>query len=200
MQPNTPLDYLNQIAPQQQSHSFLRTLKPIHYIAGGVVILLFLILVIGLIAKGASGSTSDMQHLVARLQTTATIASDADKNIKSGQLSVTNSNLDIYLTNTNRDIVAPFKEVGVSSKVDKTIAAAESGTALSSRLEDARLNAVFDSTYAREMSYQLSTILTLMKKIYQSTGNKDVKTFLQTAYNNLLPTQQSFDGFSTTTE
>jgi hypothetical protein len=203
MNPNngTPLDYLNQIAPEQHKHTFLGSLRPVHYIAGGVVIVLLLVLIIGIAANGGHGSTNDMQHLLARLQTTTTIASDADKKIKSGSLLVINSNLDIYLANTNRDIVKPFKEVGVTSgSVPKKVTTDENGTSLSTKLEDARLNAIFDSTYAREMAYQTATILTLMKTIYQSTNNNDVKSFLQTAYKNLQPTQEAFDSFTTTTE
>ncbi len=200
MNPNNPLDYLNQIAPQQPKRRVIGTLRPLHYVIGGIIIVLGLVLIIGLVVRGTSNPTRDMQHLVARLQTTATIANNADKSIKDGQLSVVNSNLEIYLTNTNRDIAAPFKKAGVGSKIPKDVISTENGNDLSARLEDARLNAVFDSTYAREMAYQLSSIMTLMKKVYQSTDNKDVKTFLETAYNNLQPTEQSFSSFKATTE
>jgi len=198
----TPLDYLNQIAPDQQKRSFLGSLKPIHYIFVGIIALLLFVLLIGLALRGTGATpVTNMEHLMARLQTTQTIATNADKTIKNGSLAAINSNLDIYLVNTNRDITTTFKAVGVTSaSIDKTITASEKGTALSSRLEDARLNAVFDSTYAREMSYQLSTVMTLMKSIYQATSDSHVKNFLQTAYTNLQPTQQSFDSFSTTTE
>ncbi len=197
----TPLDYLDQIAPQQQKHALIGALKPIHYIIGGVVIVLLLVLVIGLAFRGGTSTVTNMQHLMARLKTTTTIASKADQTIKSGSLSVINTNLDIYLANTNRDIATSFKELGVTSaNIDPAITKAENGAALSARLEDARLNAVFDSTYAREMSYLLATIMTLMKTISQSTNNVDIKAFLQSAYTNLQPTQQSFDSFSTTTE
>jgi len=196
-----PLDYLNQIAPSEQKAPRLGSFKPVHFIAAGLIALLLLILVIGLVTKAAGGPTANMEHLAARLQATAKIAAAADPNIKSGKLAALNSNLDIFLTNTNRDIAAPFKEVGVdTAHLSKAMITSEAGTQLSARLDDARLNAVFDSTYAREMAYQLATILTLMKEVYKVTGNTDVKNFLENAYTNLEPTQQSFDSFSATTE
>jgi hypothetical protein len=63
-------------------------------------------------------------------------------------------------------------------------------------LDNARLNAVYDRTYSREMAYKLATVLTLMQQIYESTNNKSLKNFLVNAYKNLEPTQKNFTDFN----
>ncbi len=192
-----PLDYLNQIAPQApQRHRFTRMQMMILGIVGGLVIVTIILCVI---AASAGNNKQTTQRLAARLITTATIATDAQTKLKSTELRALNSSLQLYLTNTNRDIVAPLTTQGVTiAKLNKDIVKSESGTATLARLEDARLNAVYDNTYAREMGYQLSTVLTLMQQIYNNTGNKDLKSFLQTAVNNLTPIQKQLLNFNAT--
>lgn len=192
----TPIDYLNQIAPQAPKKiNFTR--KQWMLIGGLGLVLLIAIIII--IAGSLSGNSKPTEQLAARLATTAKIASDAQAKLKSTDLRALNSNLKIYLTNTNRDIVAPLAESHINIKtLDKKIVADESGAAMIAKLEDARLNAVYDNTYAHEMAYQLDTTMTLMKQIYNSTGNKDLKSFLDAAYTNLQPIQKQFASFNAT--
>jgi hypothetical protein len=96
-------------------------------------------------------------------------------------------------------MVDPLTKNGISlTKLDKTITTAESGSALSAKLEDARLNAVFDRTYSREMSYQLAALRVLMTSIYKSSGSKSMKSFLQTTDDSLVPIKKQFDTFNST--
>jgi predicted outer membrane protein len=190
-----PVDYLNQIATQPQKPG-LSNKRFFMIIAGAVG--LILIAVIAMIAfSGVSGPKENMQTLAARLQTLQTVASDSQANIKSGDLRSTNSNLVIFLTNTNRDIKEPLAASGVDAeKLDEKIVAQESGEELSADLEDARLNATFDRTYAREMSYQLDTISVLIREIYNSTNNDSFKTFLENTNANLEPLREQFSDFN----
>lgn len=199
-QPNsqtTESNYLDQIAPKQEKASVVQRLRPIHMIAGGVILIVLIMIIVGIVSVAANGPRTSLAHLAARLQTTSTLANDATEILKSSELRSLNSNLKIYLTNTNRDIAEPFLDAGVNvENINTSIAAQEAGTDIASRLEDARLNAIFDRTYAREMAYQLDTILTLMKKSYDSTGNDSVKTVLETSYTNLSPIQEAFEVFN----
>jgi hypothetical protein len=193
-----PTDYLNQIAPQvPKKPIFSFGLRQIIMIG---VVLVVLVIILAIVINSVTGnSRSPLEHLSARLTTTQAVATSAQTNLKSSELRSLNSNLKLYLTNTNRDITAPLLLAGVNSlKLDKKTVLAESTVAMSARLEDARLNGVFDSTYAREMTYQLGQTMTLMDQIYNSTGNTKLKTFLQTAYGSLKPTQASFANFTTT--
>jgi hypothetical protein len=192
-----PVDYLNQISTQQQKPGLNN--KRFFMIIGGAVVLILLSVIL-MIASSGTGPTEKMQTLAARLQTLQTIASDSQANIKSGPLRDTNSNLTIFLTNTNRDIAEPLAGNGVDvTKLDEKIVAQEAGEDLTATLEDARLNAVFDRTYAREMSYQLDTVAILMQEIYNSTGNEAFKTFLENTSTNLEPLRQQFSDFNAAT-
>jgi hypothetical protein len=193
-----PTDYLNQIAPQAPKKAlFTFGIKQMVFIGVALVIL---VSILAIVTNSIAGSKKDpLEHLAARLNATQVVVDNAQINLKSSELRSLNSNLKLYMTNTNRDIAAPFLAVGINTaKPNKNIVAAEATTALSARLEDARLNAVFDRTYAREMAYQLGTIMTLINQDYKATSNAQLRTFLKSAYDNLKPTQQSFADFTPT--
>jgi hypothetical protein len=193
-----PNDYLNQIAPQAQKKPlFSFGLKQIVMIGAVLVIL---VIILAVIVNSISGSgRSPLEHLSAKLTATQAVTNSAQANLKSSELRSLNSNLKLYLTNTNRDITAPLLSAGVDvAKLDTSIVEAESTVSLSARLEDARLNAVYDQTYAREMAYQLGQTMTLMVQINSSTSNSKLKAFLKSAYSSLKPTQESFANFQAT--
>jgi hypothetical protein len=187
------IDYLNEIAPQQKPKGVKDTF--FLYIVGGGLLVAAITLI--LVLTSGSGPTQKMQTLAARLTTLQTIASDNQKSLKSGALRSTNSNLTLFLTNTNRDIVQPLASSGVDvKKVDSNIAAKENGEELKQALEDARLNAVLDRTYAREMAYQLQTVAVLLQDIYDSTNSKSLKEFLEKTNVDLQPLIQQFSDFT----
>lgn len=192
------IDYLNQIAPKPQKQGLNNRLFLI--IIGGGLLLALIVLVLTLTNSG-SGPTQKMQTFAARVQSLEKITADAQRNIKSNDLRGTNSNLTLFLTNTDQGMTTPLKNNNVDVKtLDPTVLASakSDGDALTAKLEDARLNAVFDRTYAQEMSYQLSTLRTLMSSIYTSSGSKSLKDFLQTTDNTLVPIQKQFNSFNNT--
>jgi hypothetical protein len=190
------IDYLNQIAPPQKKPGVNNKLFFL-IIGGGLLLATIIGIVILIGSSSSSGPKQKMQTLAARLTTLKTISGDAQKKLSSSALRGTNSNLGIFLTNANRDIAQPLANNGVdTTKLDKAIVAAEAGTALTTELEEARLNAVFDRTYAREMSYQLDTVAALMKTIYNSTNSTSLKDFLVTTDNNLQPIKKQFTDFN----
>jgi hypothetical protein len=188
-----PIDYLNRIAPEQKRATMSN--KLVFALIGGVI----LVAIIALFAmmSGGSGPTQKMQTLAARMQTLEKISSDAQKKIKSGDLRSTNSSLTIFLTNANRDITDPLKKDGVDvKKLDKNIVAKEKGEKLTQKLEDARLNAVFDRTYSREMTYQLETVAALMKDIYSSSKSKSLRDYLKKTDEGLQPLKKQLSEFN----
>jgi len=195
--PPPPFDYLNQIAPQAPKRSpFSFGIKQVLLIGGALVLLM--IIAVGIINLTGAGKKEPYERLSARLSATATVVDDSQKSLKSSKLRSLNSNLRIYMTNTTRDVVTPLTNVGIEpKKLDKNVIASEATTALAGRLEDARLNGVFDRTYAREMAYQLGNLMTLMKQIYNSTNSTSMKEFTKSAYDNLESTQAAFANFST---
>ncbi len=194
-QPQYSIDYLNQIAPAPQKQG-LSSRMFLMIIGGGI----FLAAIVGLLmlfSGGGSGPTQKMQTLAARVQTLEKITAAAQRNIKSNDLRGSNSNLSIFLANTDQGMIDPLEKNGISlTKLDKTIVAAEKGDDLTTKLEDARLNAVFDRTYAREMSYQLEALRTLIVSIYSGTKSKSMQDFLETTNKSLVPIKKQFDTFN----
>ena len=190
------IDYLNQIAPQAPKKGLSGKL-PLIFVILGILTLLTIILVL-LTNIGSNGQAPE--RLAARLQSTSTIVSDSQATIKSSQLRSLNSNLDIYLTNTNRDLTEPLLTDDIDvTELDETLLAQESGAEISETLEDARLNANFDPTYAREMAFQLETTMLLMQEIFTDTQNAALRDVLSSAYKNLAPIQEEFAAFNATT-
>ena len=194
-----PLDYLNQIAPQApKKQLFELNLRTI--ILGGVV-LVILVIIISMVGSSLGNARKEpWERLSARLDATATVVNDASSNIKSSQLRSLNSDVKLYLTNTTRDLAPYLTKLGINSKsLPATIKTSESGAALSAALEDGRLNAKYDTTYAREMGYQLATIVALLQQLANSNGGS-AKVFLQSAHDNLEPTYKAIEGFDTANE
>jgi len=192
-QPTNPADYLNQIAAHAPKKANLFQRQPI-LIAGislGVIIMLFVI--IGSLSSGM-GPT---EQLAARLLATESTANDVTTKLKSTQLRAINSNLKNYLTNTIRDITPIIATENIKiNKLNKNVLSAESNADMLAILEDARLNAIYDRTYAREMAYQLENILILMNQINKTTNNSGLKTFLTDRITNLKPIQKDFNDFN----
>jgi hypothetical protein len=197
IQPTNSSDYLNQIAPQPTRNKFdLLHQKPSRLALIGLGVAFVVVIVLSIVIGIMTGD-NNIEHLAARLNSTQSTAISATNNIKSTQLRALNSSLKLYLTNTIRDATPIFDKNGVkvdslSSSVTKT----ESNTKMLATLEDARLNAIYDRVYAREMAYQLDNVITLMRQIYSSTNSSNLKNFLNSSYKSLEPTQKQFADFN----
>lgn len=199
-QGQTSLDYLNQIsphAPKQSPFKFgMRTV-----VLGAIVAIVLVIILIAITSSISSTNKGPWQQLSAKLAATQVVVDSSTNRLKNSQLRSLNSDLKLYLTNTQRDLATPLGLLDINpAKLPASVTTKENGTGMTERLEDARLNAKFDSTYAREMSYQLATIQALYLKLYKSTSSAKSKTFLDNSYKNLGPTQKSFAEFSASNE
>ena len=186
-----PIDYLDSIATASKKTG--RGSNDILFFAAigaGIVV----VLIVGLIALFGLGTSvsDDFSSLSARLKSLETIADDAKKNTISSRMRGTNTNLALALTNANRDIGTYLTELKIDSK--KT--PAEDNEALTKALEDARLNGIFDRTYAREMTYQLETTLIMIDQLESKTRSSAQKEFLTTTYKNLEPLKEQFSAFN----
>lgn len=193
-QPQFSIDYLDQIASPPKKPGLKDNLFPIVVIAGLIIAVL-----VGLLAVlGAGGDNkNDMMRLALKLQTLQAISDSSQKTIKSSDLRSTNGNLSLFLTNTNREVMPPLQADGIDpAKPNPKIAATENGDDLKAKLEDARLNVVFDRTYAREMSYELETLAALMQQIEKNNKSRSFKEVLATARTQLEPLRKQFAEFT----
>lgn len=194
-------DYLDKIAPKVAKKPFFElNLKTIILLA---IAAIAVIAIIAIVANSfSSAKIAPWQKLSVRLTNTEEIVKNSSKAIKNSQLRSLNGSLDIYLANTQRDLQEPFSTMGVTpKKIPASVAAVEKSTheEMKTRLETGRLNAKYDSTYAREMTYQLTTLLSLYQELYSQGGPK-TKQALETAYSNLQTIQKGISEFSTSTE
>lgn len=199
-QQQLPSNYLDQIAPQAPKHSFLMNKTRLIIFIGIIAIVLVIILstIVGAISNARK---EPWERLDARLAATSAVVTSSTGKIKNSQLRSANSSIKISLTNTQRDFATPLATIGIDpKKTSPSLLASESSTAMLARLENARLNAKYDSTYAREMSFQLSNLLTLLKQLYASSSNESNKAFLEATYNNFEPAQKSLSEFSASNE
>lgn len=194
-----PIDYLNQIAAPPEKPGLNK--QAVAFVVIGIGLVLALVIGFLMFISGDSDSPkATMQTLTARMQAIQEVSDKSQKNIKSSELRGINSTLKVILTNANRDIVAPLAANGIEmKKLDKTIVAKEKADPITADLEDARLNAVFDDTYAREMSFKLTTVLLLMEDIYNKSDSKSMKAFVLKTDKDLQPIKQQLEGFNGTT-
>lgn len=191
-----PSNYLDQIAPQKQTKNNLLNNKIILF--GGIAIIVLLIIIT---ISSLFGGVKPAEQLAGRLLSTQDIIANSTTKIKDNQLLTINSELKIYLINTIRDITPLLSKQNINiNKLSSTVIKSESDATILATLEDARLNAKYDRTYAREMAYQLDTILTLMQQISKGASDSQLKSFLNDAYNNLAPTQKQFADFNAANE
>jgi len=197
-QPINHADYLNQISSHVPQNKNILTGKPSILIVGIAAVIL-LIIIMG-ISSLFSGGIKPTEQLAARLLSTESTANSATANLKSSQMRELNTDLRSFLTNTIRDItpILTSEKINIKS-LDKKVLTAESDADLLEVLNDARLNAVYENTYAREMAYRLDTILNLMLQINNNSSNRNLKTFLTNARTELEPLQKRFQDFDIAT-
>lgn len=198
MNPQQPLpaDYLDQIAPQSQKAPFLLG-RPI--LLGVIAVAAIIFVIIGNLVVGAiADSRKDPWYrLSTRLSTTSKIADSTTGKIKSSTLRSLNSEVKLFITNTNRDLKAPLADLGITTEsIPANIKAEESADPALARLEDARLNAVYDRTYAREMTYELALVLSALQKAYEVSSSADTQQTLSNSYDTLKLTYDSFSEYS----
>lgn len=203
MQPNSPqpvqpLDasYLDTIAARQT----VKTVSPIMLwgLIGGLLVIIAAV-VIGVSSSSgiSSASLASVGATLSNLQSTSETAQD---DIKSGELRSLNSSLTLTLTNTNRDFAEQLKTQKINiknTKSDKSLLAIQKTfDDMKTRLEDARLNALYDRTYAREITYELKTLHTNMGQLYKSTRSTSLKSILNKADTGLSLLLEGFQNFN----
>lgn len=198
-QPQHPIDYLDSIAttPRQPAQKVSDKL-----FFGAIVAGLLLALFVGTFAlsRDDGGSKEDLSRLNVRLENLRSISDKSRKNIVSSSLRGTNTNLSFALTNASRDLEEHLTKHDIDpKKISSKITDQEKTKELEETLEDARLNAIFDRTYAREMTYQLETLTVFIKQIEEDTKNTSEKEFLSTTLANLEPLQNQFANFDAAT-
>ncbi len=194
-----PIDYLNQIAAKDTAKGFSR--KQIALLGGILIVAFGAFLTMMLLSRAGGGqNVSQMgQILILRTNALAETAKNSQQNIKNQSLGNDNSALAVQLTSASATLSQTLSTAGINvKKTDKNVAAAEAANSeeLQATLDDAHLSGTFDRVYAREMAYQLQTLLLLIDDINSRTSNQTFREQLEATRKNLEPIQKKLDSFS----
>lgn len=202
MNPNDyqyPVDYLNQIAPEPQKKGL--DIKQL-FLLGGLAIVVAVIIFFVLGALSSGGSSRGLPNIPLRLETLQKVSDDAQKNIKSSELRSINGSLAVLLTGSSTSLTDPLAKSGVDTKKIASELKAKEKTyseQLTAKLDDARLNAVFDRTYAREMSFELAKLDADLKRATATTRNSELKAALGKVSRDISDIKKQLDEFKAST-
>jgi hypothetical protein len=163
----------------------------------GLAVILLLVLVITNFnnQKTPKSLTETIYLRITNLQTTA---KKYHPQLKSSALRATNASLNTQLTNINRDISAQFSALDIKKdKIDKKLKATETDRIdqANKSLETARLNVRLDRTYAKEMTFQVNMLVTLIQQTAKK-AKKDYKTTLELAAKDFQTIANQFAAYS----
>ena len=191
-----PIDYLEEISTAPKKSKALGSNKLFFGIIGAGLIIALFVGVFAFLNAGPS-TTSSVLQLKVRLANLQSIADASQAKIANSKLRAANKSLSLVLANANRDIQPHVAATGVDpAKIDPKIIAGEDTSKLIQSLENARLNAAFDRTYAREMDYQLNALSALLEQIEKSTKNASLKEFTHNTREQVEPIKKQFSEFN----
>lgn len=163
--------------------------------AGLVIIIGFALVVF----NAAPSAVDKAAALNVRLTSLQQLASASQQTLRDNDLRSTNAAFSLYLSNTLRDINDPVTAMGANAEsVVKPITATEASYIedIKTKFEEAKLNVMFDRTYAREMAYQIGVLGTMMTGVYKATTSASLKKALETSTASLEQSLESFQTFA----
>ncbi len=196
-QPEYSIDYLDQISAPQK-----RIIAPNPLVLLGVIgVGILAIIGFGIMIFSSSGTsgTDRVASLNLRLATLQKIADTQQRNLRDNELRSTNAALSLYLSNTARDMKDPVAALGITDKtIPKNLTTTESKLTsdINAKFEEAKLNVMLDRSYAREMTYQIGVLRSMMTSAYKNTSNQKLKATLETSDPSLAQVAKNFESFS----
>ena len=199
MQPDnqTPADYLDQIAAQPRTD----TMSPLMLwglIGGGLLIAVFFVVI--LFSSSGPSKTERFTGYVQRVQSLRSVVSDSAQTIQSSQLRSHNSTLGTLLGGAEQGATTFIGQYDLKEmpEIAEGSSLAIEFSELTSTLDDARLNAVFDRTYAREMAWQLGQLRSELQILYDGARDNDFQEYLVETDKNIEPLVKRFSEFNDT--
>jgi hypothetical protein len=190
-----PIDYLNQLAGANSSTT---QFNPKIVIGGIVGFLITALAVLFLVFNNGGGPVGPKpeETLYKTIVDTAQITNDSKRKISSNKLVSINSSLNIVLLNSITGMTDPLQKSGLEAK--KLESAAKKEKAFEkpmAKLEDARLNAIYDRAYVREIDFKIQSMLLLIEKINKMSTNKSLKDYLGKTKPDIEKVKDELDDF-----
>ncbi len=201
------MDYLNQISgatnPQPQQKQSIGGLfsKKFIFIISGLVIFAILIMILGsVLGKTGNKEKAVAERINIRISNLMTITQNYGKITKSSTLRSMNASLYSVLNGTSVNLSPLLTSVYslTPETADAEIAAEEESSIkeLSATLDHAKINGLLDRVYPREITLQISLLLSLELEASERTKDQNVKNLIGESYNNLSNLYTKFSEYS----
>jgi CHAD domain-containing protein len=195
-QPAFDPNYLDSIAPAPPRTKFLSgSFGKFFFILLGV----FVLAVSLIIAFSGKDKTADLQQIAVRLDDFSKTVKTVQTNLSSNNLSATNTNFQIWITNAKVEAEDLLGKGGVKkTDYDKKMVASEKTIMedLDAKFEDARLNATLNRVYANTMASETEKLINLFNTMAKKSGSAAIRDYAKKASSNLTPIQKSFESFN----
>lgn len=194
--PEYSIDYLNQIAPQEQR--VVNRFAVFGLIGGGIVAAL-----VALVMIASSGGPDVNQQLIPisqRITTLQTVTSAEQVHLAEAKISQANAALSSALGTSNTDILAIMKDRKLKVKGNSSEAKSEKAYSakLKKILDDAYQRGTLDRIYTSQMTYELSLLKSKVTKLKKSTNSKSLDAFSDTLLGNIDLILNAYDSFDAT--
>lgn len=192
------VDYLGGIAPQQPKPGitiagFTLSKRALMVIIGGTVALLLAAMLMIFSQKPQAVSQLNESNFYSHLIRTQEITKDGKKNIKNSKLRAHNGTLQTLLVGSASEMATPLQKSGMDPKKLESEAKkpSDEDKKLLNSLNDARLNAVYDRAYVREMTHRLNTMLLMLDRIEKINSRESMQQYVKSTRPKLKDIQKA---------
>lgn len=183
MQPQDPfnqvpsgIDYLNQIAAPPPAKGFDKKTIIIAIVLGVVALLSIFIILAG---TGNKDKGPSLTTILARLQKLQTVSEKYKPRLKATTIRDTNTSLISVLGTAQKNMEGPAASSGIDLKKQaKEIAAMDSSTEITTKLDNAVLNSNLDETYTYVMNTELADTILIIERLHKSTRDAKLQEVL----------------------
>lgn len=196
------LSYLNQISmensPKKSEESFLESKKfKLFLIISGALIIICIIF--GIISSLTNRETDFVPRLNLRVSNVSKIISTYNTKVKSSSLRAAGASLSSILDNMSSTLpIYIDKEYEMPEKVEKE--ETEISTDITIALDKAKINGYLDRSYASQLAYAVSILLSLCEEASNNSDVQQIKTFLASTMESLNTIYPAFSDFSDATK
>lgn len=158
----------------------------------------FVLAVSLIVAFSGQDKTADLQQMFIRLENMQKTAKTVQKNLKSTNLSNTNSNFQIWITGNKATAEDLLKKGGVKrTDYSKDMVKKETQLAkdLDDKFENARLSARLNRVYASTMASETEKLINLLNVMAKKSQSAQIRDYAKNASANLKQVHDDFNDY-----
>lgn len=156
--------------------------KKMLFLGGGLVIAVLLAVVL-LLGSGGNDVKPQLRQLSLQLSNLAVLTEESRDKITNQDVSKINSDALLGASTSSAQLATLTSSMKLG-KPSNELVAKETDAESQQELEDAAIAGTFNSVYPGILSEKLDSSAILMKQIYNETNDQELKSFLNTTYQN----------------